>query len=147
MDSISQSRLCTMCEVDKPLTEYSKNSRYADGHLRRCKACCSKVSAEYWKAHPEERKVHDRKYHSKLKKKVFDYYGYVCNCCGESTEKFLAVDHVNGDGAKHRRGNSWGSTAIYRDIVKQGFPSDYQILCHNCNIGRHLNGGICPHKE
>lgn len=22
----------------------------------------------------------------------------------------------------------------------------YQLLCFNCNCGRHRNGGVCPHK-
>ena len=60
--------------------------------------------------------------------------------------RFLTVDHVNGDGAAkramHRTGNSF-----YRWIIRNGFPADFQVLCFNCNIGRAMNGGICPHKE
>ena len=39
-----QRKVCNRCEVEKPLTEYYKNSRSKDGHLPRCKVCHSKVA-------------------------------------------------------------------------------------------------------
>jgi hypothetical protein len=32
-------------------------------------------------------------------------------------------------------------------LRKNGFPEGFQVLCANCNIGRHINGGICPHES
>jgi hypothetical protein len=30
--------------------------------------------------------------------------------------------------------------------VKAGKPlANYQLLCSNCNHGKHLNNGVCPH--
>ncbi len=37
--------------------------------------------------------------------------------------------------------------SLYRWIIKNNFPEEFQILCFNCNSGRHINGGICPHEE
>jgi hypothetical protein len=75
--------------------------------------------------------------------RVFEHYGSVCACCGESEPKFLQIDHVNGDGAEHRRKvgkmvASW--------IVRNNFPPDFQILCANCNWAKGVNGQ-CPHKK
>jgi hypothetical protein len=28
-----------------------------------------------------------------------------------------------------------------------GFPAGFQVLCFNCNQGRRLNHGVCPHVE
>jgi len=36
----------------------------------------------------------------KLKTMVYNHYGWLCNCCGETTPKFLTIDHVNNDGYK-----------------------------------------------
>ena len=70
----------------------------------------------------------------------------ICSCCGEKHLEFLAVDHIEGGGIKHRKEFGGGSTNFYDWIVKQGFPVGLRILCHNCNcaIGFY---GHCPHKK
>ena len=70
-----------------------------------------------------------------------------CNCCGESIERFLTVDHINNDGAKHRRENPKVKKSIYKWLLQNNFPTGYQILCMNCNFGKQYNNGICPHKN
>lgn len=71
--------------------------------------------------------------------------GPACACCGETNETFLALDHVVGGGAAHRR--ETGGGGFYTWLKKNDYPQGFQILCHNCNLGRQLNGGVCPHKE
>lgn len=79
----------------------------------------------------------------KKKKLVFEYYGNKCSCCGESNLMFLSIDHIEGHGNKHR---NQIKTKFYNWLVKNNFPSGFQTLCFNCNWGRHINGGVCPHK-
>ena len=62
---------------------------------------------------------------------VFAHYGSRCACCG-ATER-LTVDHVNGDGAEHRRALGSGGTKLYTWLVVHGFPPGFQILCEPCN--------------
>lgn len=71
------------------------------------------------------------------------YGGAVCACCGESGVQFLTLHHVNGDGAVERRHH--GSRLAYW-LRRQGYPPGYEVLCFNCNVGKHLNGGVCPHE-
>jgi hypothetical protein len=66
-----------------------------------------------------------------------------CACCGETTPMFLAIDHVNGGGFKQRE--ELGGGGFYTWLRKNNYPEGFQLLCHNCNLGRQLNGGICPH--
>lgn len=83
----------------------------------------------------------------KLKEEVIEAYGGECSCCGESIPAFLTVDHVNNDGAEHRKLVRAGST-FHRWLRDNGFPKDnFRLLCWNCNSGRQFNGGICPHSE
>lgn len=86
----------------------------------------------------------------KLKKEVFEHYSndlVICNCCGESEIKFLAIDHINGDGNKERKNTkSKGGQKTYRWLRKNGYPLGYQVLCHNCNMAKGFYG-ICPHKQ
>ena len=87
-----------------------------------------------------------RKHKDELFGRILDYYGHKCNCCGEPNIKFLTVDHVNNNGHEHRKKKGQITLGVYRDVIKQGFPPDYQILCWNCNICRNLCK-ICPHKS
>jgi len=88
-------------------------------------------------------------YRWELKLAVLKAYGTVCQCCGEDEPTFLAIDHMNNDGAQQRKKMCYrrSSYSFYIWLRKNGYPPDFQVLCHNCNIGRHLNGGVCPHKE
>jgi hypothetical protein len=74
-------------------------------------------------------------------------YGGKCACCGEADPRFLTIDHINGDGRLHREALGRGSGRVWLDILKRGFPPEYQVLCYNCNSGRSINGGICPHLD
>lgn len=70
-----------------------------------------------------------------------------CTCCGEEKIEFLAVDHENGGGNKHRKEvPGRGSGGVYTWIIKNNFPKGFRILCHNCNssLGYY---GYCPHKK
>lgn len=117
---------------------------------------------EYYREHTESRRAYQRERPKEVKKKirdksfakrktqVYEHYGNKCACCDETEPKFLSIDHVNGDGAKHRKtlpGGGSSLRSLFVDIVRRGFPTEFQILCMNCNCGRHRNGGICPHKK
>lgn len=74
------------------------------------------------------------------------YGGPVCRCCGETNIFFLTLDHVNSDGAEHRRetGGVTGKNLAWW-LKKHDYPAGFQVLCFNCNCGRARNGGVCPH--
>lgn len=90
----------------------------------------------------------DRERHRNAKDKVLDHYGRTCACCGETTELFLTIDHVNNDGAEHRRNKLSGGAGnvLYRWLVSNGFPPGFQTLCYNCNMAKGFYG-ICPHER
>lgn len=91
-----------------------------------------------------------------LRKQVIKAYGGKCKCCGESIFEFLELDHINCDGARERRelstveGKMIRPCQFYQWLRNNGFPGKdtrYQLLCSNCNQGRHRNHGVCPHEE
>lgn len=91
----------------------------------------------------EYNKSSSRKIRERYKELVFNHYGRKCECCGENHLDFLTIDHVEGNGRKHRKEirnhiNDW--------LVKNNFPDGFKVLCLNCNFGRYKNNGICPHK-
>lgn len=81
------------------------------------------------------------------KVRVFEAYGgTICACCGETELAFLSLDHVEQNGAEHRKEVG---LRVYRYLEKEGYPDPhlYQVLCRNCNWGRWVNNGICPHQD
>ena len=75
------------------------------------------------------------------------YGGFRCACCGETEPMFLTIDHVNNDGAAHRRAvGDRGGSSFFAWLRSHEFPAGFQVLCRNCNWGKHANGGICPHQ-
>jgi len=131
---------------------------------RRCLACKQAHKAAWNAAHDDEERARKREHHDanreqhiarcralRLSNKIetLQHYGNCCACCGEAEIAFLTIDHVNGGGDAHRRqisGSRRGGDSMYRWLRSNGWPQDdYQILCFNCNQGRHVNGGICPH--
>ena len=72
------------------------------------------------------------------------HYGGKCNCCGESRTPFLCLDHILGGGGRDRKESGLRTDDIAR---RAGWPDTFQVLCWNCNRGRYLNGGVCPHQQ
>lgn len=81
-----------------------------------------------------------------MRREIIDAYGgkcYCCGLCGEINLDFLCLDHINRDGYKDgKRGRNF-----YLKLKRAGFPDKdkYRVACHNCNMARESNGGICPH--
>ena len=82
-----------------------------------------------------------------LRAEVLAAYGGRCTCCGEAENHFLALDHVAGDGAAHRReiAKSVDGGSLYRWAKLNGYPPSLQIHCHNCNLAKGFYGQ-CPHQ-
>jgi hypothetical protein len=68
-----------------------------------------------------------------------------CACCGEHWPIFLGIDHMNGQGAKHREEVGRGAV-LHRWLKNSGYPPGFQVLCFNCNFAKHRKGQ-CPHHH
>ena|SRR3990167_8228 len=108
----------------------------------------SKESAKKWHQRNRDKRLEMMKSrYEKERKVVFSKLGDACACCGETEPLFLTVDHVNNDGHIQRKDHRNQYTRIYRWLIKNNFPKGFQLLCMNCNQGKHRNGGVCPHLE
>lgn len=38
-----ETKTCNTCKIEKPLDEYHLNRRLPDGHVNRCKPCCTVI--------------------------------------------------------------------------------------------------------
>lgn len=129
-----------------PCKEYRRERNLSiriDGQCFRCakpnangKKLCDKCLAA--------KKAHNAKY----KQMVIEAYGGRCACCGEDNPVFLSIDHIDNKGNKHRLTGVGCGNKLYQWLVRNDFPKDnYQLLCFNCNQGKRVNGGVCPHQQ
>jgi hypothetical protein len=130
-------RRCEKC--DKTFT--TKDFRRG----RICRLCINENYRQYYAANTPSENTRSKQYKDDLRNKVLCYYGHKCNCCGEAHKDFLAIDHIHNDGAAHRQKVKAGE-AMYLWLLKNNFPDGFQLLCHNCNWSKHINGGCCIHQ-
>jgi hypothetical protein len=139
--------ICIKCDIEKPLDDFNIDSRRKHGVESVCKLC------RYLQRGKDNIRAGIRRHKIKTRDSVYCAYGgYVCACCGETKPKFLTIDHIDNNGAEHRKAisgpnNRCGSFDVYRWLKANHYPKGFQVLCYNCNCGRHRNGGICPHKD
>lgn len=128
---------------------YQKHKReqklYREQHKEERKA----YMKEWYRNHREKQIREHRENRKKQRLEVLTHYGGnppKCACCGESHIEFLGIDHIHGGGRKHRR-NIGGAARFYAWLIKNNFPDEFQVLCMNCNFGKRMNNGVCPHKR
>lgn len=71
-----------------------------------------------------------RRESARIRQIVLEHYGGICACCGEPQSEFLAIDHIEGGGAQHKKTFKGPLT---RWLYKNGLPDGFRVLCHNCN--------------
>lgn len=127
---------------------------YRDSHKEQTKA----RSARWYQANKERSKESSRaKYHKNapalkikrvdLKKAALQAYGGEwCQCCGEKHIEFLTIDHLNGNGAAHRKQMGGSGNSLYQWLKQHSYPLGFRVLCLNCNGSLGFNG-YCPHER
>lgn len=162
----SGNRFCTACRQYLSESAFGKNKAIADGLHIYCKPCNTAKGLEVYRrdpatqnakrveslrrwrdAHPDQvveqygrRRVRVRK----LREAAIQYYGGRCACCGESRFEFLAIDHVNNDGAAHRK--TVHASRLIWWLRDNEYPEGFQVLCHNCNMAKAFYD-VCPHQR
>jgi hypothetical protein len=169
IDYEKKTKRCRTCKEWKPFELFGKCNKVKSGLQGDCIACFRKYQREWmqknyntrpevrakrrkWvQEHREYYRERSRARNRRLRLECLSKYGGSppkCACCKENTYEFLALDHVNNNGAEERRNSTWGKggAVMYCLLRKRGFPEGYQVLCHNCNLAKGFYGK-CPHKK
>lgn len=109
----------------------------------RCAVQARQTDASWKRANYERHLEINRKSYANQRDEVFAHYGNKCACCSIVERAFLSIDHIENDGAEHRK---MAGRNVYSWLIRNGYPDGFQLLCMNCNMGRYRNGGICPHN-
>ena len=120
--------------------QWLKKNNYPEGFQVLCWNCqYRKRQQETSPSNPTKRQMQKASYIQSLKLQCLSEYGEICPC-GESDLVVLTLDHVNDDGAKHRKETGTKGTAFYLHLRSNGFPNDppLQVLCIKCQY-RKIN--------
>jgi predicted restriction endonuclease len=152
-------KVCSKCKTLKPISEFNKNKQTKDGLCVWCRVCnnrhrkehymrtrefSAQYRKEYYEKHKDKIKNDKKQERIDIRDKVLSHYGNVCACCGEKIRTFLSIDHIDGGGYRHRK--TVPANYLYKWLIKNNFPDGFQLLCRNCNWGKHIYGA-CPHTE
>ncbi len=131
-DPAEPRRRCTRCRQSFPLSAYYRDPGTLIGLQSRCRGCTRDAALQRLRRIRDEALAH--------------YSGGAvrCACCGESQPEFLALDHIDGDGAQQRLQIRRSGNSFYAWLKTLGFPPGLQVLCHSCN-GAKGRKGACPH--
>ena len=105
------------------------------------------IQKKYYEENKKQKSESGRKYRQRIRKMAIEHCSNgtnKCNCCEEKIYEFLTIDHMNNNGAQHRKeikGNS-----LYIWLYKNNYPPGYQVLCMNCNFSKGKYG-YCPHER
>lgn len=142
---------CVKCKKIKPRSQFNANSKNWDGlhaYCTDCNAVATRLTLRRLSVDPEWAK-RSRDQHSArrqaVRREAIARYGGKCACCGEDRYEFLALDHENGGGNKHRIADQ-SARHLAAWLKRRDWPDGVRVLCHNCNMAIGFYG-TCPHDE
>lgn len=136
----TETRVCTKCGIEKPLSEFHRDAYKRGGRRSQCKECRRELVRQFYRRNKDHLCEGKRQYNRRLKTAAFEAYGG-CICadpnCDEGRIEILTIDHIGGGGNKHRRGIGVGSgVPFYRWLRDHNYPPGFQVLCFNHNLAR-----------
>lgn len=115
-------RECTVCKETKFIDDFGMHKKAADGFKRMCRKC----DTDAWRIRKWKYRLDALTAIGELK----------CLHCGIDDVRVLAIDHIHG-GGKAERDFYNGEAKYYKHVAAN--PSNYQLLCHNCNYLKRIN--------
>lgn len=142
----------TRCEVchkqHLAYQEKAKTKAISNGKCRYCLVSPVEQDKSMCGSCLEKHGAKSKQTYQKHRSACLEAYDGRCRCCGNGNPKYLQLDHIDDDGAEHRRlifngrgGSMW--TWAYRN----GFPDTLQLLCANCHQGKTVYGGCDEHDH
>ena len=141
------SKVCFKCGADKPLGEFYRHPKMADGHLNKCKECNKRDVRENRAKRVDYYREYDRARGNRLTKERISHYNHAFP---KKTKARNAVSNAVRDGklTKPNACQSCGSGGfIHGHHDDYDRPLDVRWLCAACHSQWHkangpgLNGG------
>lgn len=134
---MDESKICTNCSQNLPLTAFARNSRKTDGLQQMCRACKKTYNAEYYRLtkhiHNPARIARTREIRAQLRAQIIEYLKtHPCVDCGETDIIVLQFDHLRDKitDISTMMNSAFSWTKIQREIEK------CDVVCANDHMRR-----------
>lgn len=135
-----KTKVCQLCSIDKPVSEFNKNSRKSDGLQNRCRSCTKEYNNQSYKTSEKRRKtIKTRNRTVRLyNRKFVSRYKRFCGCrlCSEREPVALDLHHIDPDG-KDLEVSKLINISLDKAKVE---IRKCVVLCANCH--RKVHAGI-----
>lgn len=127
-------------EVRRKQAAYERKRRHTDESYRKSE---NLRRTKLRKARPDKKREVANRQTAAIKLEVLTQYGKKrkLQCCWRGCTvvdiDMLTLDHINNDGAKHRR--ELGNKNVYRWVRRNGFPEGFQTLCGSHQLKKLIN--------
>ena len=121
-------------------TDRESSRRWREANPDKARDTAREGSRRWREANTDEARASKLRRRTRIRAAVFDHYGWICRCCGSPDQP--TIDHVYGDGKEHRAVVGGSGSAMYRWLIRNGFPNGFQTLCVSCNTSKR-NGASC----
>lgn len=141
-------RKCVQCREYKRLDQFSLDRSRITGMNPRCRVCGSQNTKQWRRANPERAAEIDARAQAAVKESAINVYSNgeaCCACCGQADMDVLCLDHINDDGAHHRKVMGLLGYRMYLWARRNDYPPVLQVLCLNCNHKKRIIRSREPH--
>ena len=136
-----ESKVCSKCGVEKPLSEFALNKTRKDGHASDCKDCRKQYRDEHYRLHKEQYKEKAAAYKRKKTKELEEFKSTLkCEICGENRPWCLDFHHTNPEEKEGEIAKLIESPRRMQEEIKKCI-----VVCANCHRDIHYknrNAGI-----
>lgn len=124
---------CTICKVEKSITEFNKNKTKKDGYQVHCRNCSHERFKKYYENNREKQllaiKGRKKKYRIVLQKLILAKLESGCIDCGEKDPTCLDFDHCSNK--ESNIATMYGRLRTVADIEKE--IAKCVVRCANCH--------------
>ena len=152
--------ICCDCGIERHFNKY--DVRRGRHESLRCHVCAikhhhknkpkrtkeekAKYRKEYYQKHKQKLDKYANDWREQKRLEAIESLGGCCVQCGENDPIVLDFDHINDDGAEHRRQTN-KKNVVYLVAEESG---RFQLLCKNCNwrkeYARRKQNAVKKHK-
>ena len=131
-----ENRICSVCKIEKPVSEYHKQKSNKSGYQAQCKKCQNAAVRARYKVKKESIKKRTVENNNKLRDRnyafVFRYLKMFGECvdCGHTDIRVLEFDHVRGE--KYKGVKRMASDFASIDSIKNEIRK-CEVRCCNCH--------------
>jgi hypothetical protein len=129
-------KICSKCNEEKSVTEFSWRNKEKGTRTTRCKQCHRDYSNTHYKDNTNDYKKRSREARPEQRRKIKEYMiqylrEHPCVDCGETDIEVLEFDHIIMVGSKARRVTQCTSISSLIDEIAK-----CEIRCANCHTRR-----------